>query len=342
MNESRRRALIAGAAVAAAPGITLAQAPGARIVSDEYWADKNGVRLWVYRKRLEGMTPKQKLFCVHGSSYSGKTMFDLQVPNREDYSMMDHFARFGYEVWTMDHEGYGHSQRTASNSDIQSGVEDLKAAMGVIEKAGGGSLASSHGASQPRLAFFGQSSGALRAARFANQYPDHVEKLALDAFVWTGKGAPTLAERAKQTDRWRNNSRRKVDAEFYRGVFTRDHSGAAEPILGEVIAEQELKYGDSVPTGTYLDMVTKLPLVDPEKVMCPTLIIRAEHDGIATDEDILAFFAKLPNADKQIVKIGGLAHTALLGVNRARFWHALHAFYTMPARIDLQGSRAHA
>jgi pimeloyl-ACP methyl ester carboxylesterase len=88
-------------------------------------------------------------------------------------------------------------------------------------------------------------------------------------------------------------------------------------------------------------MVTRLPLVDPEKVMCPTLIVRAEHDGIATDEDILAFFAKLPNPDKQIVKIGGLAHTAILGVNRARFYHALHAFYTMPGRIDLKGARAH-
>jgi hypothetical protein len=37
------------------------------------------------------------------------------------------------------------------------------------------------------------------------------------------------------------------------------------------------------------------------------------------------------------VKIGGLAHTALLGVNRARFHHALHAFLSMPERVDLQG-----
>jgi pimeloyl-ACP methyl ester carboxylesterase len=172
-------------------------------------------------------------------------------------------------------------------------------------------------------------------------HPQHVEKLALDAFVWTGKGAPTLAERAKQTDRWRNNARRKVDADFYRSIFTRDHSGAAEAFLGEVIAEQELKYGDSVPTGTYLDMVTKLPLVDPEKVTCPVLIVRAEHDGIATDEDILGFYARLPNPDKQLVKIGGLAHTAILGVNRARFYHAVDSFVSMPPRIDLQGTKAH-
>ena len=80
-------------------------------------------------------------------------------------------------------------------------------------------------------------------------------------------------------------------------------------------------------------------IVDPAKVLCPVMIVRAEHDGIATDADILEFFALLPNPDKQIVKIGGLAHTALLGVNRARFHHALHAFLAMPPRVDLEGRK---
>jgi pimeloyl-ACP methyl ester carboxylesterase len=330
---TRRNALLASLGLSMAPAIPGAAAtPSAsgRIIADEFWADKGGVRLWVYRKRLEGAEARPKLFCVHGSSYSGKTMFDLNVPQRDNYSMMDHFARLGYEVWTMDHEGYGHSQKTAGNSDIQSGVEDLKAAMAVVEKSGGAAA---------KLAFFGQSSGALRAARFANQFPDHVEKLALDAFVWTGKDAPTLAERAKNLPRYQASNRRPVSREFYRSVFTRDHSGAAEPLLGDIVADEELKYGDSVPTGTYVDMTTKLPLVDPQKVLCPVLIVRAEHDGIATDEDILAFYAKLPHPDKQLVKIGGLAHTAILGVNRARFWHALHSFLALPPRVDLSGAR---
>jgi alpha-beta hydrolase superfamily lysophospholipase len=326
---NRRKALLAGLTLAAAPALPLAAAPAsARIVADEFWADKNGVRLWVYRKRLEGAKPSTRLFCVHGSSYSGKTMFDLQVPER-DYSMMDHFARLGYEVWTMDHEGYGHSQKTAGNSDIQSGVEDLKAAMGVVEKEGG----------KASLAFFGQSSGALRAARFANQHPQHVDKLALDAFVWTGKDAPTLEERRKNLPRYLASNRRPVSREFYASIFTRDHSGAADPTLGDLVANEELKYGDSVPTGTYVDMTSKLPLVDPEKVACPVLIVRAEHDGIATDEDVMGFFARLRNPDKQIVKIGGLAHTAILGVNRARFYHALHSFLSMPGRVDLEGRK---
>lgn len=327
---TRREALAAGLGLVAAPSLGLAQsAPSAgEISAEEYWAEKSGVRLWVYRKRAPA-SPKGGLFLVHGSSYSGKTMFDLRVPGR-DYSMMDHFAGLGFDVWTMDHEGYGHSQRTERNSDVQCGVDDLAAAMAVLAKATN---------APARLAFFGQSSGALRAARFANQFPQHVGKLALDAFVWTGKDSPTLEARRKNLPRYQASNRRPVSAEFYRSVFTRDHSGASEPMLGDIVAAEEMKYGDSVPTGTYVDMTTKLPLVDPGKIACPVLITRAEHDGIATDEDILAFYARLPNPDKQLVKISGLAHTAPLGVNRARFFHALEAFLTMPARVDLEGEK---
>ena len=307
-----------------------AAAPAAAIRSEEYWADKAGVRLWVYRKFVgdTGATEAVRplLFLVHGSSYSSKTMFDLQVPGRSGYSMMDHFAALGFEVWTMDHEGYGRSDRTASWSDIASGVDDLKAAMGVLEQVTGRS----------RAAFFGQSSGALRAARFATVHPQHVERLALDAFVWTGKGAPTLVKRAQMLPQLLASNVRQVDAAFYASVFTRDHAGAAEAMLGDAVAQAELEHGHTIPNGTYLDMVSKLPLVDPLLLACPVLILRAEHDGIATEEDLMAFFARLPHPDKQWVKLGGLAHTALLGINRRRLYHALLAFLSLPPRIDIE------
>ena len=42
------------------------------------------------------------------------------------------------------------------------------------------------------------------------------------------------------------------------------------------------------------------------------------------------FFERLPSKDKQFVFISGLAHAATLGINRHKFWHAMHAFMTMP------------
>ncbi|WP_332876500.1 alpha/beta hydrolase [Massilia sp. S19_KUP03_FR1] len=331
-----RRALLVSVSAAATlllPAATAAAAasPVAPAVrAEEYWTAKQGIKLWIYRKQLAAPgTARPVLFLVHGSSYSAKTMFDLQVPDRENYSMMDYFARLGFDVWTMDHEGYGHSDRSAGLSGIASGVDDLALAMAVVKRVTG----------QTKAAFFGQSSGSLRAGAFANAFPDQVTSLVLDAFVWTGEGSPTLEKRKLQLPALRKSNVRKVDAAFYSGVFTRDEAGAAEPMISALVTDAERKYGNTVPNGTYIDMTTQLPLVDPLKLHCPVLILRGQHDGIATDADIIAFYSRLPHPDKQLVKIGGMAHTAMLGVNRGRFLAAMQAFLTMPPAIDI-GARA--
>ncbi len=104
----------------------------------EYAAKKGDVSLAIYRKRVgapaAGGAQKPVLFLVHGSSNAALSSYDLAVPGNAEYSMMNVFARLGYDVWTMDHEGYGKSSRTAGNSDIASGVEDLKAAIPIVVK----------------------------------------------------------------------------------------------------------------------------------------------------------------------------------------------------------------
>ena len=43
---------------------------------------------------------------VHGSSMAGQPTFDLHVEGRPDSSVMDWFARRGYDCWCVDMEGY--------------------------------------------------------------------------------------------------------------------------------------------------------------------------------------------------------------------------------------------
>ena len=294
----------------------------------EYWARKGTVSLYMTRKRLgaprAGEAPRPMLFLVHGSSLSSLS-FDLTPPGHGEYSIMNVFARYGFDVWTMDHEGYGRSSRTSGNSDIASGVEDLKAAMEVIQRETGRS----------RLHFFGESSGALRAAAFAGARPEHVNRLALGALTYTGKGSPTLKKRAEQAEYYRTHNTRLRDRKMIMSIFTRDKPGTSDPAVGEYLADQELKYGDTVPTGTYLDMTVHLPVVEPETIKSPVLIMRGQYDGIATPTDILEFFEKLPNGDRQIAILPGLAHSLILGVNREQFWHVLHAFLTMPPHVNV-------
>jgi pimeloyl-ACP methyl ester carboxylesterase len=187
---------------------------------------------------------------------------------------------------------------------------------------------------QSRYHFYGQSSGSLRAALFAQKEPARVDRLVLDAFVWTGQDSPTLIKRREKLDEWRSSHVRKVDKAMLHSIFTRDKPGLSEAVVPEAVAEAQLAYGDHIPTGTYLDMCAHLPLVDPVKIDTPTAILRGEHDGIATMADLTSFFTLLPNPDKQLTVLPGSAHIAPFGINAHRFYHVLFAFLDMPARKD--------
>jgi pimeloyl-ACP methyl ester carboxylesterase len=304
----------------------LAAAPPVR---RDYTAAKGAIKLALYRKCHDAAASGGKrpvLFLVHGSSNSGLSSFDLSVPGKGEYSAMNVFAGLGFDVWTMDHENYGRSSRTDGNSDIQSGVEDLVAATELVIGETG----------QRRMHFMGESSGALRAAAFAMVRPERVDRLVLNAFTYTGRNSPTLAKRAEQLDFFRTHNRRLRDRAMIRSIFTRDHPGTSDPAVAEALADAELEFGDEVPTGTYLDMTANLPVVDPKKVLAPVMILRGEHDGIASEEDLLDFYRQLPNPDRQFVVLPGAAHALVFGHNRHQLWHVVHAFLTMPERRDRQ------
>ena len=315
---------LVGAGSSAAAEETAAPAASAEIRGSEYWAKKGDVSLYLYRKRIGQPTPSKPsppvLFLVHGSSISARPTFDLTVPGRGEYSLMDTFARYDFDVWTMDHENYGRSSRTEGNSDIASGVADLKAAAEVVMRESG----------HQRFHFCGESSGALRAGAFAMVRPERVDRLVLLAFTYKGEGSPTLAKRAEQLAYYRTHHMRLRDRAMIRSIFTRDKAGTSEPEVAEALADAELKFGDQAPTGTYLDMTANLPVVDPERVQRPVLLARGEYDGIATVDDIYEFYKHLPSGDRQLATLPGSAHSLVLAKNRQLLWHVMREFLTMP------------
>ena len=312
----------AAVAIAASGAASSASAQGTKIEAQEHWAKKGNVDLYLYRKRSVGDATGTKpvLFLVHGSTFSCRGTYDLQVPGRQGYSMMDHFAGLGFDVWSMDHEGYGHSSRTGSHAGIMVGVEDLKAAMPMVERVTGRSSVLMHG----------QSSGAIRAGAFAIAEPARVERVVLDAFTYTGENAPEIERRRKVADQYRANPRRPISLASIQRIFDRDMPGTSDPEVPKALVAFELKFGNEVPSGTYLDMAVNMPMVDPLKLKCPVCLIRAEHDGNASEEELLRFYSALPNRDKQFAMIAGLAHAGGLGINRHRMWHVVHAFLTYP------------
>src|SRR5216117_4148554 len=286
----------------------------------EHWTRKGDVKLFLWRKTGSAATRGTILF-VHGSSMASQPTFDLQVPGRPHSSAMEWFAGLGFDTWCMDNEGYGRSDKSRPiNCDIPTGADDLAAGSEYILRTSGAK----------KLLVYGISSGALKAALFAERHPERVARLALDAFVWTGEGSPTLEQRRKRLPEFQSKHRRPIDRAFVHSIFERDHPGTADKATIEAFADAILKLDDSVPTGTYVDMCSKLPLVDPAKLTVPTLVMRGEFDGIAGFDDLLQFYRRLPNPDKQFTVMAGISHASFQQKNYLTAYHVLHAFFTQP------------
>ncbi|MGH6816452.1 MAG: alpha/beta hydrolase [Hyphomicrobiaceae bacterium] len=291
------------------------------IIGQEHWTNKDDIGLFLWEKN--GGKAGTILF-VHGSSMASQPTFDLHVEGRPDSSVMDWFAKRGYDAWCVDLEGYGRSDKTRDiPCDISNGADDLAAASRYIMTV----------RNSGPLLVYGISSGALRAGLFAQRHPERVKRLALDAFVWTGAGSPTLAERRKKLPEFLKTNRRPIDRAFVESIFTRDHPGCADRKVIDAFAAAITALDSSIPNGTYIDMCSKLPLVDPEKIVCPTLIMRGQWDGIAAFDDLIEFFKRLPNPDKQFAVMPGISHASFQQKNYPIVYHILASFFAQPEPV---------
>jgi alpha-beta hydrolase superfamily lysophospholipase len=318
----RREFLAAGAALAAAAlGSSAASAQQAAAgTGSEHWVTKRtpqgDVRLFLWRRRAANAS-RGTILWVHGSSVQSQPSYDLQIPGKPEASVMGWFASLGYDNWCLDCEGYGRSdKRRPINADISTGADDVAAAVDYI-----------YAQSNEKLLVYGSSSGALRASLFAQRHPEKVARLAVSGMVWTGEGSPTLAERRKRLPQYLASNRRPINREFVRSIFTRDRAGSSDPAEVESFADAVLALDDSMPTGTYVDMSANLPVVDPSKITVPVFILRGEWDGIATLQDLLNFYARLPNPDKQFSLLPGIAHSILRTKNWRMVYEQLDAYF---------------
>ncbi len=108
-----------------------------QIKGEEHWTAKEGsVKLFMFEKYAGD--PKDTagtILFVHGSSMASQPTFDLHVKGRPDSSVMDWFARRGFDCWCVDMEGYGRSDKSRdNNAPIAQGADDCHAAATYIWK----------------------------------------------------------------------------------------------------------------------------------------------------------------------------------------------------------------
>jgi len=64
----------------------------------EHWTHKGDVKLFLWHKPAPGGARNGTVLFVHGSSMGSQPTFDLHVPDRPDSSVMDWFARRGFDM----------------------------------------------------------------------------------------------------------------------------------------------------------------------------------------------------------------------------------------------------
>ena len=86
-----------------------------------------------------------------------------------------------------------------------------------------------------------------------------------------------------------------------------------------------------MPNGTYIDMCSKLPVVDPLKITVPTLVMRGQFDGIAgMRRSARVLRAACRHPDKQFTVMNGISHASFQQKNYLMVYQILHAYFTQP------------
>ena len=100
----------------------------------EHWVNNGAIRLYVWEKYVG--TPKDKPIIVlaHGSATAGKESFDLQVPGKPTYSLMDVLAENGFDVFALDVRGFGRSTHPDGHMTTAEASQDLNAVVDYVLK----------------------------------------------------------------------------------------------------------------------------------------------------------------------------------------------------------------
>lgn len=295
----------------------LSQAQGTKpvsgIIGRDHYVTSNNLKVYLWEKYHKDFAKTFKqtnkiVLLVHGSTWTGRPDFDLQI---RDYSLMDFLAQNGYDVWAIDIHGYGKSDKTDKDwSDTASAAGDIGAAVDYIAKQNG----------VEKISLLGWSWGTQTTGLYAMSHPEKVSKLILYALGW--KGSATMKSAPLPKEQYRINDEKAARSDFIAGQYEAD--------VVEEYVKEALAAAPKSPNGSRADFISKLPILQPEQIKAPTLIIYPEKDFLSTKDETLEFFGKLGTNYKSYVFLPDGGHAILLEKNYKKFQSVVLGFLNQP------------
>ncbi len=268
--------------------------------------DGASLSLYAYEKYDSRVSPEMQaargriVFILHGATTSGRVNYDVQVPGvplGQSFSLMDQLARQGYDVWTMDYQNYGRSDKHDCGLCVttEAAARDVEAVAKFILVR----------RNVKRLHVIGWSWGAETGGVFAQNNPEIVNRLVLYAPVLDLQGPPP------PTDQFRTNTEVALTGFF--------HPTSRVPEAVQAYLRAALEVDSRSPNGVLVDWRTNPLKIDPRKITMPTLVIYGADDDRApfSGPNVQPFFRGLAATDKKLVVVANSGH----GLYMERFRH---------------------
>lgn len=282
----------------------------------EHWVPTvsavDGKPLKLYVREKYARASGKVVLLAHGAGTPGSVAFDLQVPggSAATYSLMDHLASRGFDVFAVDYQNYGRSDQHPCGLCVTTKVaaEDVNATVDYIRKLRG----------VDKVHLLGWSWGTTVTGLFTMQHPQKVGRLVMYAPpVWSEPRGPAPTAEF-----------RTVTPEISRGLF---EPPASDPAAIEAWVKAVEQWGSKAPNGVVLDLNTKMPITDPRRIAPPTMIILGELDRATpvNQPNLPGFFAALPASDKQLIIIPGAGHALTVQKPRARFYNEVTKWFAV-------------
>ncbi len=309
------RKLLAGLLLC--PVLAFAAPPPAEPAGVEHWVEAGGVRIYVWEKVEGNPAGKRVVVLAHGSATAGKESFDLNVPGKPSYSLMNALARQGFDVFALDARGFGRSTHPEGHMTTAEASQDLGAVVDYVAKLRGVS----------KVSVLAWSWGTQYAGMFLMASPQKVDRYV--SYAQMHVNSPDIAKRRPRLETFRKNPYVTTPEAGWKPRFSSmTPPDANDPEVVDAYARAAAAVETRSPTGPQLDMVTIMPMVNPRLVTVPTMIIHGQYDDVADLDGLLPFFQQLPNPDKRYVVIPNAGHFMHLQRGHVAFQQAIVSFLT--------------
>lgn len=278
----------------------------------QHWVLQDEVRLFLWEKYQGSPQGKPVLVLAHGSATAGRESFDLKVPGRPEYSLMDFLARQGFDVFAPDIRGFGSSTKPEGHLTTEQAAADLKTVVDFILRL--------RGVQQVQLLAW--SWGTQYSGQFVMAHPEKVARYA--AYAQMHATSPDLEARRSRLATFQRAPYIRISEPGWKLRFnslTPDEVN--DPVVMDAFAKAAALVETKSPTGPQVDLLTRQPLIDATKILVPTMLIHGQYDDVADLPGLLPFFTALSNPDKQYTVIPQGGHMLHLQQGHARFQRAV-------------------